>query len=282
MTRRRAVLASWALALLAATPRPVGAAVLEASYVVVAAGVTVMEIEVLLDLRRDGYHLRTALRTRGVASLLGRGEQATEAEGSFRGTEPLPARYRTEGVWRGQLRRVGLDYPPGAAGPILRVLEPPEAPGEREPVAPELRRGTLDPLSALVKLSRAVAETGRCDGAAAVFDGRRRSDAAVRTAGRDLLPPGRRGGEAWSGEALRCDLEWRQVAGFHTRQDQEERGRVNTGLAWIAPGWAGGPPVPVRAELPVRWLGTLHLNLVRAAPARGWAPDGRQAAPPHR
>jgi hypothetical protein len=257
----------------------VGAAALEASYVVIAAGVTVLEVEVLLDLRREGYRLRTESRTRGIASLLGRGEQATEAEGGFRGTEPLPARYRTEGVWRGALRHIGLDYPPGAAGPVLRVLEPREAPGEREPVAPELRRGTLDPLSALVKLSRAVAETGRCDGTAAVFDGRRRSDVAVRTAGRDLLPPRRWGGEAWSGEALRCGLEWRQVAGFHTRQDQEERGRVNTGLAWIAPAWAGGPPVPVQAELPVRWLGTLHLYLVRAAPAREREPDGRQAAP---
>ena len=68
MTRRRAVLASLALALLASTPRPVGAAALEASHVVVAAGATVMETEVLLDLRRDGYRLRTEARTRGASS----------------------------------------------------------------------------------------------------------------------------------------------------------------------------------------------------------------------
>jgi hypothetical protein len=178
----------WILPLLAsmfmlASPRPSSAEALEASYIVVVGGMTVTEVEVLFDVRRTDYRLRTAMQTRGVASLFGRGEQTTEAAGVFRGTDPVPARYRTVGVWRGKLRHIEIDYPPGATGPVLRVLEPEEAPGERDAVPPELSRGTLDPLSALVKLSRAVAATGRCDGAAAVFDGRRRSDAVARTTG---------------------------------------------------------------------------------------------------
>jgi hypothetical protein len=110
--------------------------------------------------------------------------------------------------------------------------------------------GYAGALCALVKLSHAVAETGRCDGAAAVINGRHRSEAVACTARRNLLPPRCWGGDVWSDAALRCGLKWRQVAGFLRGQDDGERGHVNTGLGWIAPVWPGGPPVPVRAELP--------------------------------
>jgi hypothetical protein len=266
--------------LLMALPGPGSAEPLEARYVAAVAGITVTEVVVLLDLQRSSYRIRTVLQTRGVTSLFGRGEQTTEAEGTFRNAEPVPSRFVTVGVWRGRLRHIEIDYPPGASRPVLRVLEPPETPEEREPVPLELSRGTLDPLSALVKLSRAVAETGRCDGTAAIFDGRRRTDAVARTIGRDLLPRRHWGGEAWSGEALHCGLEWHQLAGFQPSQDREERGRVNTGSAWIASAWVGGPPVPVRAELPIRWLGTLHLYLVHAAPVRERALNNQRALQP--
>jgi hypothetical protein len=267
---------------LAGSPSLGSAEALAASYIVVVGGITVTEVEALFDIRRTDYRLRTTMQTRGVASLFGRGEQTTEAAGVFRGTEPVPAQYLTVGVWRGKLRHIRIDYPPSASGPVLRVLEPPEAPGERDPVPPELRRGTLDPLSVLVKLSRLVTETNRCDGAAAVFDGRRRSDAVARTTGRELLPQRRWVGHAWSGEALRCELEWRQVAGFLRGQDQGEQSRVNTGIGWIAPAWPGGPVLPVRAELPTRWFGTMHLYLMRAVPARERALDSQRAGQPQR
>lgn len=259
-----------ALALLSLpVPQAVSAAPLEAEYAIVAGGLTVMEVEALMDLGPRAYRLHTVLRTRGLASLFGRGEQVTLAEGRFRGTEPLPWSFRTEGVWRGVLRRIELGY--AGTEPVLRALQPPEV-GEREPVPPELRRGTVDALTALVKLSRTVAETGRCDGSVAVYDGRRRFEAAMRTEGRDLLPRWR---GAWAGEALRCSFEWRQVAGFWHDLPPAERGRSHAGVAWIARPEHGGPPLPVRAELSNRWLGAIQLYLLGVAVR----PEGRPAQP---
>jgi hypothetical protein len=232
-------------------------------YQVLAGGMTVLDLDALVEIDTIGYRLRTLLRTRGLATLVVRGEQRTEAAGTLRGTEPQPARYRADGVWRGRPRQVEIDF--RNIEPALRVQVPPDG-GEREPVPPELRRGTVDALSALVKLTRIVVATGRCDGGAAVFDGRRRTDYVLRTGGREVLPRWR---DAWAGEALRCAFESRQVAGFHRDQDAAERGRTQHGIAWVAPLSPGGHPVPVRLELATSWLGPVQAYLVAGDPAAG-------------
>jgi hypothetical protein len=251
-----------ALACAAGLALPARAAPLEASFVVVAGGLTVLEVEAAFELAAQGYSLRTALRTRGIAATFFPGEQTTLVEGRWRAAEPAPGLYRSAGVWRGRPRRTELDY--GGEAPVLRLAEPPND-DEREEVPAELRRGTLDALSAIVKLSRIVAETGRCDGTAAVFDGRRRTEVTVRTLGRDQLPPSR---SYWSGTALRCGYEGRVVAGFRRDQDRREAAEPQRGVAWIAEAAPGGPAIPVRLELPSRWFGSIEAYLLRA-PASG-------------
>ncbi|MBX9596614.1 MAG: DUF3108 domain-containing protein, partial [Roseomonas sp.] len=126
----------------------------------------------------------------------------------------------------------------------------------------ELQRGTVDALSALAQLSRAIASTGSCDGQAAVFDGRRRSDYTSRSAGWERIFPSR---NAWHGDALRCGFETRVVAGFR-RDGSGDEGRPTPGTAWIAAPFAGAPPIPVRVEMPSRWFGTATAILLKAEP----------------
>jgi hypothetical protein len=240
---------------------PARAASLDAGYVVFAAGMPVLEMEALLEFRPAGYRLRAMLRTRGPAALVVNGESRLQAEGGWDGGEPRPALYLSDGQWRGRPSRIEMHYV--GPQPVLRHLHPPDGP-EREPVPEAMRRGTLDALSALAKLAQAARATGRCDGAAAVFDGRRRMEVAMRTAGRDILPP-RRG--AWSGEALRCTYESRVVAGFRRDQDRDGTARPMRGTVWVAAVHPGAPPIPVRFEIPSRWFGTATGYLMRAAPS---------------
>jgi hypothetical protein len=227
----------------------------EADYTVSQMGVAVMDIRITIDQAGDRYRLSTVSRSRGVGRLFLPREQLAEVEGGLRGRDVLPALYRTEGAWRGTPRRTVMEYLAGT--PRLAVLEPPEGP-DRIPVTPDQAAGTIDGLSALLRLSRDVAATGRCDITGAIFDGRRRLEWTSRTMGVGPAPvPG------VPGEALHCALESRLVAGFRRGDDPAVAGRPRQAEAWLAVFGAGEPPLPVRVELPSTFLGALRLDLVR-------------------
>jgi len=237
-----------------------GAEPLRAVYGVQAAGMQVMQVEVLFDLSRPShYRIESNLRFTGMAGWFSGGRQVNRVEGIWAGGTAQPIRFMGDGMWRGEPRRVVIDYTAGE--PVLRVLVPSDD-GEREPVPQAMQQGTIDSLSALAQLTRNLAETGRCEGSAAIFDGRRRADLRVRTLGRDHLPPWR---DAWSGEAVRCGFTGRQVAGFRRGESAEVR-EPQEGTAWMASPRPGAPMLPVRVEIPSRWLGSLTGYLTEIGP----------------
>ncbi|TDH58943.1 DUF3108 domain-containing protein [Dankookia rubra] len=250
--------AACAAALLGALPAR--AETLLARYEVRAAGIQVMEIEAAFDLSGPRYRLRARIRTTGVINVLGRGDQVTSTEGAWRGSDPVPARYRVEGIWRGTKRAVALDWPsPGQ--PVLGVLEPPVE-ADRQPVPETLRRDTMDALSALAKLTRTVAATGRCDATAAVYDGRRRADYTAQTEGMQVLPTE----GAFGGEALRCGFESRLLAGWRSDREAEWAKKPQPATAWLGRPLPGHQAIPVRIEVPSRWLGTIRVVLQSVEP----------------
>ncbi|MGG5809218.1 DUF3108 domain-containing protein [Falsiroseomonas sp. CW058] len=241
-----------------------------ATYEVYAAGMTVLQLEARFDVSEAGYRIRTQLRTRGIAAVFAPGEQATQVEGGWAGAAAAPRSYLTEGTFRGRYRRIALAWQGGA--PQVLELTPPET-DEREPVPAALQRNTMDALSAMAQLARLVDRSGGCDGAVPVFDGRRRSDYASRTERRELIRPWR---GAWSGEALRCAFEGRLVAGFRHDQDRAASAAPQTGTAWIAAPFPGAPPIPVRLEIPNRWVGHATAVLLRAEPSAALAQPVQQ------
>jgi hypothetical protein len=243
----------------------------EADYAVSQMGVTVMDVRITIDQAGESYRLATVSRSRGLGRLFLPREQIAEAEGGLRGREVLPARYRTDGEWRGTPRRTLMEFVSGV--PRLALLEPPEGP-DRIPVPPEATAGTIDSLSALLRLSRDVAETGRCDLQGAIFDGRRRLEWTSRTIGVGPSPV-----RGISGEALRCALESRLVAGFRRSDDPATAGRPRQAEAWLAVLGPGLPPLPLRVEFPSTFLGAFRLDLVRAGAVVPAALPSRVSAP---
>lgn len=252
---------SWFLAGLvglALVPRDAAAESVRAIYDVYAAGMTVLQMEADFELTPAGYRVETRMRTQGVAAAFVSGEQVSRAAGAWGRGTVLPSTYRSEGVWRGRDRLVVLAWSGG--NPVVEAMVPPND-EEREAVPVEARRGTIDALSAMALLSRTVAGSGTCEGRAPVYDGRRRSDFAISTQGRELIRPWR---SAWHGEALRCSFEGRLVAGFMRDQPRERAAAPQTGTAWIAAPFPGAPPIPVRIEVSSRWFGTATAVLLRA------------------
>jgi hypothetical protein len=242
--------------LAACLAQPAAAETVRLNYEVNAAGMTVAEVAAQFDLTQPGsYQVELHLRTRGVAGFFVSGEQLTQASGAFAADAARPRRYAMNGQWRGEPRHILLEYEGGE--PLVRRLEPPND-EEREPVPPELARGTVDALSALAQLTRRVATSGDCAAQAAVYDGRRRTDFTARTQGWEKLPE-RRG--VWSGPALRCDFTGHQRAGFRRNEDRDAR-KPQLGRAWLARLAPDSVPVPVRVEMQSNWFGTVTVLLV--------------------
>jgi hypothetical protein len=251
-----------ALPAAASSPRAAHGPV-QASYTAYWSGFSIATMDASLELGAEAYRVAATMRTTGLLAMFVRGEQVTTVEGRVQPAAALalqPQRFLTEGRWRNTLRRVAMSWS-GTQPEVLALL--PANQDEREPVPPELQRGTVDTLTALAALVRLAANENRCDGAAQVFDGRRRSDFTAVTDGTETLEANRWSG--FAGPALRCRFEGRQVAGFWKEQDRAEAAKPRGGTAWLASPGPGLPVIPVRIEADSAW-GTVYVHMIRAAP----------------
>jgi hypothetical protein len=226
-----------------------------------ALGLAAMHMRAELDITGTGYAVATAYHTTGLVGAMVSSAQTSSVTGTWRGADGVaPRDFRSDGARRGEDRHVLIDF--SAGRPAVRTLVPPND-GEREPIPPAATDGTEDTLSAMAQLVRQVADTGRCDGSATLFDGRRVMRLVARTAGNEVLE--RTARSSFTGPALRCDFEGTQVAGF-MRDDGAAAHRPKRGTAWFAPLAAGGPPLPVRVTFETPWVGQTTMY-VTAGPA---------------
>ena len=244
-----------------ALPAQVGAAdrrFTAVSYETKVAGMTVMITDADVELDARGYRVDIATRTAGAYGLLFRGETRTVAQGQWAGALVAPTRYAVNGAWRGKPRRTLMDYDGGL--PTLRTLDPPNE-NEREPVSAALQRETIDTISAAALLARRATLTGRCDGQARTFDGRRLVEVAAVTGGMETLAADE---SPVAGPVLRCDFEARLLAGFMLDGDREAAARPQKGTAWLARVGPNAPLLPVRIRFDIRWLGSATMVLTSA------------------
>lgn len=202
------------------------------------------------------YRVHMAFRTAGTLSAVYQAENDTTSEGRFVGDRAQPRRFYSWGHARGRQRVTLIDYPAG--DPVVRQLVPPNE-DEREPVPESAQARTVDTLSLMALLLRRMAASGRCDGRATTFDGRRLSDIVARTAGQEVVEASSR--STFTGPALRCDFEGRQTGGFSKDADPETVRRPQRGAAWFARIGPQEAWVPVRVQFEARTVGSVTLYL---------------------
>ena len=103
-----------------------------------------------------------------------------------------------------------------------------------------------------------VTQTGGCDLAGPIFDGRRRLDWSSRTIGTARVTHA--GQEV---ESLQCGLESRLVAGLRHGDDPVRAMQPRSATAWLAKVDARLPLIPIRVEFPSTIFGTMRLELQR-------------------
>ncbi len=227
------------------------------AYVAYAAALPVLRLHASYAIGPAAYEVKLAFDTAGMFGVLLHAHVDSTATGTLSDAHAHPARYYAVGDVRGHQHVTQIDYPDGQPH-VVRLAPPVEE--EREPVPAARQAGTIDNLSAMAELIAAVARTGRCDGSRHTFDGRRLSELSARTVGEETLEP--TGRSTFSGRALRCDLEGRQIAGFPKDADPASAGRPLHGSAWFASISPGTPAVPVRISFETRFFGAATAYLV--------------------
>lgn len=251
------------LALASLAAAPVVAAEMSLTYSLHVGGVHVLDADARLGLGPDGYQAGMAMQTDGFLGQVAAWKTDIRAQGRWAGPLPRPHRFTAHGSWRDEPRLTTVDYTPDGL-PTLTLADPvPEK--EREPVPEELRRDTVDPVSAVVAVLDRVAKQGDCDLTVPVYDGRQRYDLIFATAGETVLEASDLSIHA--GRALSCTVRYKPLAG-RWKQARPQRDRDREGAArkdtpvmlYIAPIADGGPPVPVRLEMDSP-LGAVKLHL---------------------
>lgn len=229
----------------------------QASYAAYAGGLNVMNLDASFDVAPTQYRARLNWRTAGAFSLAVSGGQETSVEGHFARGRAVPHRFYSGGTVRGEHRVTQMDYQGGQ--PVIRQLIPPVE-KEREPVPAGSQANTIDTISAMAELIQKVNQTGRCEGSATTFDGRRLAVLQARTVAQEFLPPYSR--SSFSGNALHCAFDGKILAGFRLDEDRQTQQREQHGDAWFASVTPGGPMIPIRISFHTRWFGdaTMYLS----------------------
>lgn len=245
---------------LAASPVRAAAPVMSVrlGYTIHAALMDVAVADAQLKILPDFYDVRLTDRATGLVGFFVRGTLQASTQGTWRGARAEPLQVYSYENFDGPDRTL-MRYHDGT--PVTVDVRPSNQ-GRREPVPAALRADSMDFLSALAMLERQVAETGRCDGSARIYNGRSASRITVRTVGDEALHG--LGSLHITGPALRCDLTVRVLAGFKLDAGASVKSRVRHGSVWFAPVLPGLPPLPVRFRLETDWFGDATITLTSA------------------
>ncbi len=211
---------------------------------------TILSLDTTIDVGDTTYRSTTAMRTEGVVALAFPWKATAESSGIRDGATLAPRRHRADGEYRGEHRRVRIEY--ADDGAVDTQVEPPPDDDARDRVPPEMQRATLDPITA------SLAAAGRpCTGTLPVFDGRRRYDMRFEDMGPADVEPARRA--IYAGPARRCRATIVAKSGFW-RSDPRDSEAPTTLDYWIAAPSTDVGPVPVYLELSGA-RGTLAIHL---------------------
>jgi hypothetical protein len=235
-------------------------------YHVYFGGMNVMQLGVDVGVAPAAYDVTARIQTVGVAGFMVPWKSVVASEGTIDDGRVEPRSHRVNAESRNGARSTAIDFDDN--GEVTTVaLVPPPGKGPNDQVTPELRRGAIDPPSALFAVTRLMSQSGQCQGRMRVFDGRRRYDVVLTDRGNEVLPPNDY--SAYQGRAIRCDFQFEPIVSEYVAQPDHKR-RFRSGRAWFAELFPGRPVVPVRLEIDGDYAQTLvHLKeMPRATAAR--------------
>jgi hypothetical protein len=218
----------------------------EATYAVYARGINAGEFVYRFSQTGEAYQASASRRLTGLArTLMGdRQDYDYATRGAVTAAGLRPSAYTHNGGRRGRVVRSTF-----TADDVVTTAEPAMGMGN-PPATAAQRRNTMDQISAIASLITASGDP--CQRTIRVYmDGRSRFDFVLTPNGRvNVSTP------AYRGEALRCRVEFRPIAGFSDPQEAEV-------LTFLFAPTSSGMYAPVRIEMPTDDVGIARLEARR-------------------
>lgn len=198
----------------AASEQPAGGASLTLAMTLYAGGLSLGKVDMDAKFAGDKYHVTSNLETSGVVNVFWQSQIQATSSGRLDKKLMQPLSY--DSFYTGHKanhQEVALTF---ENGDPVRLYANPTYPMTGYEVKPEEKKGTFDPLSAVIYIASGVgAEPGNpCAVKAPVFDGRRRYNVAMtRVKPVDI----KMDNGLYKGPALLCQIDYKQVSGYKPR-----------------------------------------------------------------
>ncbi len=230
---------------LAGAPRAADAIEIGGQYTIYFNGFNIGDVRIAQRIAGQAYSASSDVE---ISALLGaiHWKGTTRTSGSLAGDAVRPSDYDFEFAGTGKSGTVRMGFSQGAVTRLAALPATPD-PADLVPLAPQHLKSVIDPLSALVALSRP-GQPAPCGRKLAIFDGKQRFDVALVPLRRVRVPAGREGLEV---DGVVCRVKYTPVAGY--RANAETRNLAeNDGIeVTFRPVTEARLWVPYRVELPI-------------------------------
>ena len=234
-------------------------------YDVYAGGFHVVQATLDIDMRKKHrYSIVLDAHTRGFLNNVVPWNGVFESHGWAKLGDNKPEKHQSRTTWQGEEDVKEYLYNKDGTFNALRITDK-HAKREKREVLPEVTNNTIDVLTATLNVLERYEETGKCEGEAEIFDGKRRFLQTFMHEAEKQLTPSKY--NIYGGAAAECIVEvtpingeWsKKPRGWLSIQEQgRERGTMPT--VWIGRLSETGPAVPVKIRVKTQY-GTLFMHL---------------------
>lgn len=221
-----------ALALCAVAPAAQAQA-LKVDYGISLAGFSLGTADLAATLEGSRYRMQVGAKLGGLAGMLTGGRGAATAAGQVTGAQPLPASFAVTSRSSNDQRTVRMGFTGGSVA-ALEVTPPVDDKPDRVPLKDSHKRGTVDPVSALLMPAAArgdLLDPANCNRTLPIFDGAARFDVVLAFAEtRQVEKPG------YAGPVLVCKARYVPIAGHRALRPSTKFMEDNQDMeVWLAP-----------------------------------------------
>lgn len=254
--------------MLASSPALAEGAVKRMTYEVYAGGINAVTANLDVDIssKKDRYSLMLSAFTKGFLGSLVPWSGTFETRGwTLKDNAGQPEVHRSVANWRDEEEVKEYSYDRQGRFVGYSIADP-ENDGTPRVPDDELVQGTIDILTATMRVMNTVGDGGSCAGTADIFDGERRFKMDFRFEDHEELQASRY--NVYQGPSQRCVVEITPVAGrWHEKPrgwlSIQEQGRQKGSLPtiWFAKIDPNGPAVPVKIRIKTEY-GGMFMHLV--------------------